>query len=326
MKSTRALITGIAGFAGSHLAEELLNHGYRVFGTRLKGESTTNLQNTVRDIELSSLDILKPSRCRDLVRRIGPSIVFHLAAQASVGQSFRDERRTFQVNLDGTFNMLEAAREAGSVKAFVFVGSPDAYGLFSPKNTTLTEDQPLRPVSPYGISKAAAEHTARYFHRQHGLPVLVARAFNHSGPRQSEHFVIPAFARQVARIEVGRQHPAINVGDLSARRDLSDVRDIVRGYRLLAERGKPGEVYQLCSGRAVAIRRVLDILLSLSNRRITVKVDKNRLRKSDIPVLRGSNSKARRRLGYRPKYSLKDTLRDTLDYWRTVEGVRLETL
>ncbi|MEW5995105.1 MAG: GDP-mannose 4,6-dehydratase, partial [Candidatus Zixiibacteriota bacterium] len=190
------------------------------------------------------------------------------------------------------------------------------YGVFRPKNKTLTEDQPLNPVSPYGIAKAAAEQAGLYYFRQHKLPVVIARAFNHSGPRQADSFVIPAFAKQIASIESGLQEPVVAVGDLSARRDLSDVRDIVCGYRLMAEKGKPGQVYQLCSGRTVTIKSVLDTLLKLSDKRIRVKVDKSRLRKSDIPILRGDNRRAARELGYKIRYSLTTTLKDTLEYWK----------
>jgi GDP-4-dehydro-6-deoxy-D-mannose reductase len=198
----------------------------------------------------------------------------------------------------------------------VIVSSADAYGLFRPSLKLLNETQPLNPISPYGISKAAAEQVTRYYHSQYGVPGVIARAFNHSGPRQRDDFVIPAFAKQIARIESGHQEPVISVGDLSARRDLSDVRDIARGYRLVAEKGKPGQVYHLCSGKAVAIKQVLKTLLGLSTSKIKVVTDPLKLRKSDIPVLRGSNRKAARELGFSLRYTLKATLSDTLNWWR----------
>lgn len=316
MAKPTAFITGLPGFAGSYLAEELLNHGYDVVGTRYGREPLDNIAAIRKQIRLVSLDILKPERCRELIEKIKPDYVFHLAAMASVGQSFSLERLTFRINVEGTLNMLEASAARKGLKRFVFISSSDCYGLFTPKTKTLTENQPLNPVSPYGISKAAAERAVQYYQRQYGLPVGVARSFNHSGPRQIERFVIPAFARQVALIETGRQKPVLQVGDLSVRRDLSDVRDIVRGYRLIAEKGRDGGVYQLCSGRAVSIQSVLDTLVSLSSKRITVKIDKSRLRKADIPVLRGSHAKATREIGFRNEYTLKTTLIDTLTYWR----------
>ncbi len=316
MKKPTALITGIAGFAGSWLAEELLRKGYRVIGTLAPQESTKNLATIKNELTLAKLDILNTAGCRKLVISTKPDYLFHLAAIASVGKSFDLEQTTFRVNFDGTQNMLDAARQHTGLKKFLFVGSADAYGIFRPPTKTLTENQCFNPISPYGIAKAAAEYASRYYHRAHGLPVVVARAFNHSGPRQNDNFVIPSFARQIALIEAGHQKPVLMVGDLSARRDFSDVRDIVRGYRLLAEKGKPGEVYHLCSGKAVAINDLLKILLSLSSADIEVRIDKSRLRKADIPILRGSYAKAARQVNFTGKIPLRKTLRDTLGYWR----------
>jgi GDP-4-dehydro-6-deoxy-D-mannose reductase len=320
MKRPLALITGMTGFAGSYLAEELLANGYRVAGTRMQGESKRNLELIEGDLSLLTLDILNAKRCIQVVKDVQPDYLFHLAAMASVGKSYTLERETYKVNFEGTLNMLEASRESRSLKKFIFISSPDCFGRFSPKNKTLTEQQPLAPVSPYGISKAAAEHLCRYFVKQYRLPVAIARAFNHSGPRQSDSFVIPSFARQIALIESGRQKPVIQVGDLSARRDLSDVRDIVLGYRSVAERGEIDHVYHLCSGRAVTIQHLLDSLLKMSEKKITVHVDKSRLRKAEIPVLRGSGRKAGKQLGFSLRYSLKRTLEDTLRYWRVEAG------
>ena len=235
------------------------------------------------------------------------------AAIASVGRSFQLERLTYKVNFDGTLNVLAASLGLKTLKKLVFVSSCDTYGIFTPKTKLLSESQPFNPISPYGISKAMAEHACLYYNRRHDLPVTIARAFNHSGPRQDDNFVIPSFARQIALIEAGQQRPQLKVGDLSARRDLSDVRDIVAGYRLLAERGKEGQAYHLCTGRAVSIQRVLKALIKLSTAQISVKVDKSRLRKNDIPSLRGDNRRAVQELGYATRYSLKTTVEDTLN-------------
>ena len=316
MKSPLAYITGIAGFAGSYLAEELLSCGWRVAGSVFENESLENLSGIESKLQLERLDILDADRVRLRFGAVNPDYIFHLAALASVGRSFDLERATYRVNFDGTVNVLQAGRSCANLKKLVIVCSADAYGVFKPANKLLTESQPLAPISPYGISKAAAEHAGLYSHRQHGVPVVVARAFNHSGPRQREDFVIPSFARQIALIESKRQEPVIKVGDLTAKRDLSDVRDIVRGYRLIAEKGKPGQIYHLCSGKAVAIKQVLQSLLALSEVNIKVTTDPGRLRKSDIPVLRGSNRKAGRELGYKLRYTLKATLSDTLNWWR----------
>lgn len=317
MKSPHAFITGIAGFAGSYLAEELLANGYRVSGTIYNHEPQDNIVHLESQISLHNLDIVDTDACERLLKKIKPDYLFHLAAFASVGRSHHKVRGTLMVNVDGTVNVLEAARQLPKLRKMVFVSSADVYGMFKPKSMTLTEAQPPAPVSPYGISKAAAERLCDYYHRVHDLPVVIVRAFNHSGPRQTDDFVIPAFAKQVAMIEAGRQKATLKVGDLSARRDFSDVRDIVRGYRLAAEKGIAGEIYQLCSGKAVAVRRVLDILLSRSRKQIRVEIDKSRLRKSDIPLLRGSCRKASSKLGYSVRYTIETMLTDTLEFWRS---------
>jgi len=316
MKKLSAFITGIAGFVGSYLAEELLAAGYRVSGGIYGDEPLDNIDPFMNKLDLHPLDILDAGQCATSLKRLRPTYIFHLAAFSSVGQSFKNDRLTYRINFDGTLNMLEAARSEKQLRRFVFVSSSDVYGAFSPIGKTLTETQPFNPSSPYAISKAAAEHVCRFYFRYHGLPVLIARSFNHSGPRQNENFVIPSFARQIAAIEAGIHPPVVNVGDLSAHRDISDVRDIVRGYRLLAEKGRPGEVYQFCSGKATEIRKILESLLKLTPQPIKVKTDKHLLRKTDIPVLRGSNHKVIKELGYEVRYKLKDTLSDTLNYWR----------
>ena len=316
MKTPLAYITGIAGFAGSYLAEELLAKGWRVAGSVYENESLENLSGFEDKLQLERLDILDADRVALRLSAVSPDYVFHLAALASVGRSFDLERATYRVNFEGSVNVLQGARSCDHLKKFVLVSSADAYGIFRPATKLLTESQPLNPISPYGISKTASEQLALYYHRQYNLPVAIARAFNHSGPRQRDDFVIPAFAKQIALIENHKQEPVINVGDLSARRDLSDVRDIVRGYRLIAEKGKPGQAYHLCSGKAVAIKQALATLLGMSKSKIKVVTDPARLRKSDIPVLRGSNRKAGRELGYNIRYTLKTTLSDTLNWWR----------
>jgi len=316
MKRRRALITGVAGFAGSWLAEELIEQGWEVLGSVLPRESLANLRAIKNQIELVPVDIRDQKSVRRVIKRLKPEYLFHLAAFASVGQSFGKERLVYDINFNGALNVFDAAAELSSLKKLVFVSSCDTFGVFSPKSKVLTEDQPQKPVSPYGISKVAAEHAAMLAFKRHGLPVTIARSFNHSGPRQSEDFVIPSFAAQIARIEKGKQPPKIKVGDLSAKRDLTDVRDIVRGYRLMAEKGKAGRVYHLCTGKAIAIQTVLDKLLKNAHKKIAVTVDKSRLRKNDIPILRGSNKRAVQELRWSVRYKIDETVKSTLDYWR----------
>ena len=315
MKKPVAFITGIAGFAGSYLAEELLNHNYYVTGALYPSEPTTNINGIKKELTLSKLDILKPDKCNSVISKINPDYIFHLAAMASVGKSFAMERMTYRVNVEGTLNILQAAINLKKQALLVFVSSSDTYGIIKPKSKILTESYPLNPISPYGISKATAERLCLFYFRQYGLPVIISRSFNHCGPRQTESFVVPDFAKQVAEIELGIKNPTISVGDLSTKRDLSDVRDIVRGYRLMAEKGKPGQVYQFCSGKAATISSVLEMLIGFSSKKIKVKTDKARFRKNDIPVLRGSNKKAVQELGFKSRYKLKDSLWDTYNYW-----------
>jgi GDP-4-dehydro-6-deoxy-D-mannose reductase len=314
---SRVLITGIAGFAGSYLTELLLGRGYRIFGLLAPGEKTENIGHLKKDITLERFDITKRDRVSRFIKSVKPQYIFHLAAFSSVGRSFANERQTYDINFTGSLNLFEAATDIKKhLKKLIFVSSADIYGNFTPVGKRLDENQLINPISPYGISKAAAEYLCRYYVRQYNLPAVIARPFNHTGPRQSETFVIPSFCRQIARIEHGLQKPQMTVGDLSARRDLSDVRDIVRGYSQIARKAKPGEIYHLCSGKTVAIKTALDKLLKLADVTINVRTDKSRFRKLDIPILKGDNSRIQKSLGWRPTYNLERTLADTLEFWR----------
>ncbi len=288
-----------------------------MYGIVAPKEKTSNIEHIKKRLKTERFDLLKAERLAKYVKAIKPDYVFHLAAFASVGQSFANERLTYDINFTGTLNLLRAIVDASyNCRRFLFVSSADTYGVITPKNKTLTEKDPLNPISPYGVSKASAENLIKYYEYHHGLAANRIRAFNHTGPRQSDTYVIPSFCRQIAEIENGARKPEIRVGNLSPKRDFSDVRDIVRGYSLAVSRGKPGEVFQFCSGRSVAIETVLNSLLKLSSKKIKVTLDKKRFRKSDIPVLRGNNRKAAKELGWSCRYRLNETLRDTLDYWR----------
>lgn len=318
MKEPHAFITGIAGFAGSFLAEELLAHNYRVSGSILGRESTRNIRQIQDKMNLVKFDILKPNECTRRFKQLNPDYIFHLAAFSSVGQSFKNETLTYKVNFEGTLNVLNAAMEVKNLTKMVFTSSADCYGTFKPANKTLTEKQVFNPISPYAVSKTAAELLCNFYVSRHNFPITIARSFNHTGPRQSDNFVVSSFAKQIAQIEKTGGEPIIHVGDLSTRRDFSDVRDIVSGYRALAEKGEVGETYHFCSGQALAVKQILEWLLKLAHKTIIVKTDNSRLRKNDIPCLKGDNQKARKKLGYRPKYVFKQTLQDTLNYWREI--------
>jgi GDP-4-dehydro-6-deoxy-D-mannose reductase len=312
----RALVTGIVGFAGSHLAAELLDSGYELFGTRLPGESRNRLRESGGSVSLSAVDLTDSAATIRLIRRVKPDIVFHLAAIAAVRYSFANPRQTFEVNVNGTVNLLEALRKIGSARSIVTVTSSDIYGIVKPSDLPIKETVPLQPVTPYGVSKAAVDMLAYQYFKSYQLPIIRARAFNHAGPRQTAGFVVTDFCRQAAMIEAEQARPVMKVGNLDAKRDISDVRDIVRGYRLLAEKGKPGDVYNLCSGKSHRIKWILDYILNLISLDVSVMPDPELSRPSEIPNLIGDFAKARRAVGYRPGSNLEGTLQDTLSYWR----------
>jgi GDP-4-dehydro-6-deoxy-D-mannose reductase len=312
----RALITGVTGFAGSHLAENLLAHDIDVVGTCLKGESRRNIQSFSADIVVREVALDDTRLLSNLIDKHRPQWIFHLAALASVGASFDAPIRTMEVNLLGTMRLYEVLREKRFVEKIVFVSSADVFGPLPPQRMPIKPDYPLRPVSPYGASKAAADIVSHQYYRAFGLPVVRIRAFNHTGPRQATGYVIPDFCSQIARIEKSHRAGIIRVGDLSAKRDIADVRDIVDGYRLAAERGTIGDAYILASGKADTVENYLHMLVKHSTADISIRVDKKLFRPVEVPLLVGSISKAKRELGYRPRHRIEETLVDTLEYWR----------
>jgi GDP-4-dehydro-6-deoxy-D-mannose reductase len=312
----KVLVTGIAGFVGSHLAELLLKKGDKVFGICLACESLENIQKIKKNLHLSNCDITDFDHFSRIIKRISPDEVYHLAALSSVGKSFDHAKDTIEVNTRGTLYLLEILRSMKKKIRVLIVGSSDMYGRVKPKEVPITEEKPLLPVSPYGSSKAMCDLLAYQYFKSYAVLAIRVRAFNHTGPRQMTGFVVPDFASQIAKIEAGLLPPVMRVGNLSSKRDISDVRDIVRGYWLLMKKGKAGEAYNICSGKAYSIQNVLKVLLSLSKKEIKVKIDKKRNRPAEIPILVGSNSKIRRATGWQPRISIEKTLKDTLDFWR----------
>lgn len=312
----RAFITGITGFAGSHLAENLLNHNYEVFGTSLMGERRDYVAGIKNAISIATADINDARALKKAVTSAKPQVVFHLAALAAVGRSFTVPVDTMTINLMGTQNLYEILRDSKSVQKIVFVSSADIFGPLPPAKMPIKPDYPLHPVSPYGASKAAADILSYQYFRAYGLPIVRIRAFNHTGPRQGTGYVIPDFCSQITRIERSGRRGTIKVGDTTARRDISDVRDIVNGYRQAAAKGKPGEAYILASGKADSIRHYLKLLTNMSTAEIDIKIAKELLRPVEVPLLVGSIAKSKKELGYNPKYKIEQTLLDTLDFWR----------
>lgn len=309
----RILITGVGGFAGSHLADYLLHH--KEADTEIWGgdRSGTRKLEARPGLKMVTVDLLDPDATRRLIQRVRPDRIYHLAGQAVVGESWARPWETLETNLRTQVNLFEAALAENLRPRILVLGSMEEYGRVAPDDLPVRETHPFRPDSPYGVSKVGQDLLGQQYFLSHGLPVVRVRPFNHIGPRQSPRFVAPAFASQIAAIEAGRQPPIIKVGNLSARRDFTDVRDMVRAYELALERGEPGEVYNLGSGRSHSIQELLDILLRYSGRPIRVEVDPDRLRPADVPDIVCDASKFRARTGWEPRISFEQSLRDLLD-------------
>lgn len=311
----KALITGSGGFAGGHLAEYLLQHA---------------------DWEVAGLDLVagRPAAWRDkMTQRVGdiltdlaqlqaffaeirPDYVFHLAAQAFVPSSWADPWNTLANNIRGQLNVLLAAISLGTMPRVLVIGSAEEYGAVTAADLPIDEETPLRPTSPYAVSKVTQDALGYQYYASHRLPVIRVRPFNHIGPAQSPAFVTSDFAKQVAEAEAGQREPILRVGNVDVRRDFSDVRDIVRGYHLALTRGEPGQVYNLGAERSYSIRQVLDILLSLSRVKMTVEQDPKRLRPAEIPDLVADCARIRARTGWKATIPVEQSLYDVLEYWR----------
>ena len=307
MRPLRALVTGGSGFVGHHLVAHLVALGDEVMTcdrAPLPGGEVP--------------DITDAEATGELVARLQPEVIYHLAGWADVGGSWRAPVEAFRANAEGTLNVLQAATDVG-VDRVLAVSSADVYGAVSEAELPLTEESALRPASPYAASKVAADFLALQAWLGRRLPVLRVRAFNHLGPGQTDKFVAPALASRIARNEV-EGGDVITIGNLSARRDFTDVRDVVRAYRLLVEHGEPGEVYNVCSGRDVAVQELADDLLAMARRPMRFEPDPELLRPVDVPVLRGDHARLTKATGWEPEIPLSQTLTDLLDDWRTRLG------
>jgi len=315
----RVLLTGITGFAGSHLAEYILNHHpeVEVFGLirwRSRRENIVHLENKITLVEGDLKDIVSLKKILAVVK---PDWIFHLAAQSFVPTSWKCPAETFSINAIGQINLFEAILDLGLSPKIQIAGSSEEYGLVFEDEIPIKETSPLRPLSPYAVSKVAQDLLAFQYWKSYGLRTVRTRGFNHTGPRRGEVFICSNFARQIAEIEKKKRKPVILVGNLEAKRDFTDVRDIVRAYWLSLERGEEGEVYNIGTGRAYAMQDILDMLISLSQVKVEVKVDPERLRPSDVPILLADSSKFRQLTGWEPRIPLRQSLEDLLNYWRS---------
>jgi len=313
---TNALITGIDGFAGSHLAEFLLSKGCQVSGIVHYLKSAENIKHIKDQLTLYECDIRDAAKLNEIITQSKPDEIYHLAAIAHVPTSYRDPKLTFEVNLYGSLNLFEAVKSVSRDTKVLYVGSASEYGDAREEEISIDEDVLLRPVDPYSVSKVSADLLAYQYFKSFKMHIVRVRPFNHIGPRQSPDYVVSNFAKQIAEIEKGLKAPVITVGNLEAKRDFTDVRDMVRAYWLALQKGEPGEVYNICSGKAVSIQEVLDKLLRLSEKEIKIERDVERLRPADIPLLLGDSSKFRGKTGWEPEIPFEKTLQDTLDYWR----------
>jgi GDP-4-dehydro-6-deoxy-D-mannose reductase len=312
----KILITGVTGFAGSHLADFALGRpGVEVFGTARWRSPGQNIEHIADKLTVIDADLRDASSVESLVADIKPDWIFHLAAQSYVVSSWKLPSETITTNVVGTVNIFEAVRRARYAPRILVACSSEEYGYVEPDEVPITEDNPLRPLSPYGVSKVGQDLLSYQYFKSYGLDVVRTRAFNHTGPRRGRVFVCSNFAIQIVEAQRGLR-PRVSVGNLDAVRDFTDVRDTVRAYWLALEAAAPGEVYNICSGTGYSIREVLEKLIAIAGTDVAVEVDEGRIRPSDVPLLVGDNTKFTAQTGWRPEIPFDRTLSDILDYWR----------
>jgi len=308
----KVFISGATGFVGRHLIDLLSSPEYEIYGTSFpeKPEAGTGEKN------IFYLDIRSEKEVFEAIKRTQPDWVFHLAAVSNVKLSWEKRRETLETNLMGTFYIFEAVRKFSPQARVLFVSSSDVYGVLSPNEKAMKEEDSSHVVNPYAFTKVSGEILSEFYAQIENLAIVIVRPFPHTGPGQSPDFVCSDWAYQIARIEKGLAEPVIKVGNLSVKRDFIDVRDAVRAYVLLMEKGRRGEVYNVCSGKAVSLKEILSIFLSFSLQKIEDQVDSRKFRKADIPLLLGDNQKIREETSWKPEIPLKQSLLDLLEYWR----------
>jgi GDP-4-dehydro-6-deoxy-D-mannose reductase len=275
-----------------------------------------NIKHLGDRIKLVECDIKDMTSVHEVVKSFKPDRIFHLAAQSFVPASWSAPAETLSTNIIGEVNIFESVRDLGLNTTIQIAGSSEEYGLVKPDEVPITEANPLRPLSPYGVSKVAQDLLGYQYFKSYGMNIVRTRAFNHTGPRRGEVFVCSTFAKQIAEIEKGKKGKILKVGNLEAQRDFTDVRDIVKAYWLAAEKCDPGEVYNICSGEPRTIQSILDTLLSFTKAKVDIKKDPSRMRPSDVPILKGDFSKFSKKTGWKPEIPFEKTLKDILNYWR----------
>jgi len=314
----KALITGITGFAGSHLAEYLLDHHpeVEVAGTRRWRSPMHNVEHLTGRVELVETDLRDYNSVYRALEQVRPDYVFHLAAQSFVPTSWNAPAATLEINVIGQTHLFEAVRSLGLDPVIQIACSSEEYGLVHRDEVPITESNPLRPLSTYAVSKVSQDYLAYQYFQSYGIKSVRTRGFNHTGPRRGEVFVTSNFAKQLARIKAGLDEPVIRVGNLEAIRDFTDVRDMVRAYWLAVTEARPGEVYNIASGEGIVIRELLDRLIELTDVEVKIEPDPKRMRPSDVEILIGDSSKFRADTGWEPQIPFEKTLEDIVEYWR----------
>ena len=314
----RILITGITGFAGSHLADYVLKEhpDVEVYGLVRWRSRMENVQHILNSIQLCEGDLKDMVSLKKVLSDVQPDRIFHLAAQSFVPTSWLCPAETFSTNSIGQIHLFESVLDLGIKPRIQIAGSSEEYGLVHPDEVPMRESNPLRPLSPYAVSKVGQDMLGYQYFRSYGMFVVRTRGFNHTGPRRGDVFICSNFAKQIVEIEKNLREPVIYVGNLEAKRDFTDVRDTVRAYWLSLEKGVAGEVYNIGTGTAYSIKEILDMLLELSTVDVKVAVDPKRLRPSDVQILLSDSSKFRKQTGWAPEIPFRQSLQDLLDYWR----------
>jgi GDP-4-dehydro-6-deoxy-D-mannose reductase len=313
----RVLVTGATGFAGQHLVQLLLSLRHTVYGTYLSPPDEWKF-----DAGLICCDVRDGARLRRVVREVSPGRIYHLAGESSPSRALEDFQGAFDTNFWGTYHLLEAARHVAPRARILVVTSGQCYGQVKASALPITEDQAFAPPNPYALSKAAADMLASQYHSRFGLQVIRARPFNHTGPGQQRGFVCADYARRIVASELGRGRAVVRLRNPQVRRDFSDVRDVVRAYALLLERGQPGEAYNVASGKTISVRQIVSSLASFSSRPIHIAAVRQRLCPEDVSTLYGSNRKLHRATGWKSEYTMHQTLEDLFGYWKTVPDSR----
>ena len=307
----KGLVIGAAGFVGDYLINEMHKNVMEIHATKLSHEKFENPCAKIYD-----LDIMDKEAIIALLFEVRPDYIFHLAAQSSVGLAWKNPGLTVDVNIKGSLNVMDALRELFYKPRVLMIGSGEEYGHIQPNEIPIAEGNLLRPGNIYAATKACQNMIANIYSKAYDMELILVRAFNHIGPGQAPMFVVSDFCKQVAEIEKGLREPVMRVGNLAARRDFTDVRDVVRAYVKLVQLGQPGETYNVGSGNARMIQDILELIISKSSAKIKVEIDPNKLRPVDVPIIEADISKLNALTGWKPSIPLEQTIQETLDYWR----------